>query len=202
MWTFTANAGDRIGVQIGQITETNDFRPWIRVWAPNGASLGSQSGIDAAVIDGAVAPVTGTYLVLVGTFDSGFDGTGTYRLTLAKTPGPISTSSGDQGGALARTVPQAGSIIPGDLDVWTINAVAGQQITVGISETAETDDFRPWIRVWTPSGGVLGSTSGLINAAIGPVTVPVTGTYSILVSSFDSGFNGAGNYSLTVTLSP
>jgi hypothetical protein len=27
-----------------------------------------------------LAPVTGTYLVLVGTFDSGFDATGTYSL--------------------------------------------------------------------------------------------------------------------------
>ena len=41
-----------------------------------------------AAIDGVVAPVTGTYLVLVASFDSGFDGTGTYRLTMTKTPGP------------------------------------------------------------------------------------------------------------------
>ncbi len=79
-------------VHIGEITDTDDFRPWIRLWAPNGAILGSQSGMDAAVIDDVVAPVTGTYLVLVGSFDSGFDGTGTYRLTMTKTPGPITVS--------------------------------------------------------------------------------------------------------------
>ena len=47
VWTFTATAGERIAVHIGQITETDDFRPWIRLWAPNGATLGSQSGLGA-----------------------------------------------------------------------------------------------------------------------------------------------------------
>jgi hypothetical protein len=34
------------------------------LWAPNGASFGDVAGTDAAQI-GALAPVTGTYLVLV-----------------------------------------------------------------------------------------------------------------------------------------
>ena len=39
-WTFTANAGDRIAVHIGEIVDHNDFRPWIRLLAPDGAVLG------------------------------------------------------------------------------------------------------------------------------------------------------------------
>ena len=38
-WTFTANAGDRIAVHIGEITDTNDFRPWIGC-GPTSAELG------------------------------------------------------------------------------------------------------------------------------------------------------------------
>ena len=52
------------------------------------------------MLDGVAAPVTGTYLVLVGSFDSGFDGAGTYRLTMTQTPGPITVSPGDEGGPL------------------------------------------------------------------------------------------------------
>ena len=52
----------------------------------NGRMLGSVSGVATAQIDPVVAPVTGTYLVLVGSFDSGFDGTGTYSLTVNVTP--------------------------------------------------------------------------------------------------------------------
>ena len=202
VWTFTANAGDRIAVNIGEITDNNDFRPWIRLWAPNGAVLASQSGLAAAAIDGISAPVSGTYLVLVSSFDSGFDGTGTYRLTMTHTPGPITVSAGDQGGALTNGAASAGEIVRGDLDVWTISVAAGQKISVQISETSDTADFRPWIRLWAPNGGILGSNSGLASASIGPVVAPATGTYLVLVSSFDSGFDGTGTYSLTVNVGP
>jgi len=202
VWTFTANAGDRIGVHIGEITDTADFRPWIRLWAPNGTILASQSGTDAAVIDGIAAPVAGTYLVLVSSFDSGFDGTGTYRLTMAKTPGPISVSAGDEGGPLTNGAAHTGEIVQGDLDVWTISAAVGQKISVQINETSETDDFRPWIRLWAPNGTILGSASGLTAAQILSVTAPATGTYLVLVGSFDSGFDGTGTYSLTANVTP
>jgi hypothetical protein len=86
VWTFTATAGDRIAVHVGEVTDNDDFRPWIRIWAPNGAVLGDTAGTDAAALDVA-ASVTGTYLVLVASFDSGFDGSGTYLLTMAHTPG-------------------------------------------------------------------------------------------------------------------
>src|SRR5258705_141238 len=99
VWTFTATAGDRIGVNIGEITDTNGaFWPWIRVWGPNCANLGSNFGTDAAELSDLIAPVTGNYLVLVASANSGVDGTGTYRLTMTHTPGPITVSAGDQGG--------------------------------------------------------------------------------------------------------
>jgi hypothetical protein len=200
VWTFTATVGDRLGVNIGEIVDNDDFRPWIRLWGPNGAIHSSQSGTDAAVIDGVVAPVTGTYFVLVSSFDAGFDGTGTYQLTMTKTPGPVSITAGDEGGPLTNGATHAGQITQGDLDVWTISAVAGQRISVTIDETSETDDFRPWIRLWAPNGASLGSSSGLTSAQFGPINAPVTGTYLILVGSFDSGFDGTGTYSLTVNV--
>jgi hypothetical protein len=201
LWTFTATAGDRIALHVGELAETDDFRPWIQLWAPTGASLGSTSGVAAAAMD-AVAPVTGTYLVLVASFDSGFDGTGTYRLTMAHTPGPITVSPGDEGGALTSGVSRAGTIARGDLDVWTISVAAGQHITVNLSQTSETDDFRPWQQVWAPNGALVGSTSGIDTAALVNATAPVSGTYLVLVASFDSGFDGTGTYSLDVGVSP
>jgi PKD domain/Calx-beta domain len=199
VWTFTANAGDRIAVNIGELVDNDDFRPWIRVWAPNGAALGDTASIAAAVINGAVAPVTGTYLVLVASYDSGFDGTGTYQLTVAHTPEPVVITAGDEGGALTNGGAVTGAITPGDLDVWTISAVAGERISVNIAETNDTADFRPWIRLWAPNGAVLGDTAGLSGAAITNALAPVTGTYLILVGSYDSFFDGTGTYQMTVT---
>jgi len=53
-----------------------------------------------------------------------------------------------------------------------------------------------------PNGAIFGSTSGLTGAQMGPITVPVTGTYLVLVGSFDSGFDGTGTYSLTASVAP
>ena len=147
-------------------------------------------------------PVVGTYLVLVASFDSGFDGAGTYRLTLAKTQGASAVSEGDQGGPLTSGSIHDGEILPGDLDVWTITVDAGETIAAHIDEVTETDDFRPWIRLWAPDGAALASTSGLLTADIGPLVAPVTGSYLVLVASFDSGFDGAGTYQLTATVGP
>jgi hypothetical protein len=198
VWTFAATAGERIAVHIGEITETDDFRPWIRLWAPNGATLGSSFGLAAAELGDVIAPVTGTYLVVVGSADVDLDGTGSYRLSLARTGAAVTVSGGDQGGPIAFGALRAGEIVRGDIDVWTFTATAGDVITVQINETAEADDFRPWIRVWASTGATFGSAFGLAAAAIGPVTVPVTGTYFVIVGSADPGVDGSGSYTLQV----
>jgi hypothetical protein len=202
VWTFTANAGERIAIHTGEMTDTDDFRPWLRLWAPSGASLAETSGVSADAINNVVAPVTGTYLVLVASFDSGFDGEGTYRLTMTHTPGPITVSPGDQGGALTNGGTHNGEIIRGDVDVWTINATAGQTITVNINEVVDNDDYRPWIRLWAPNGASLGDVAGVTSAQINGAVAPATGTYLVLVGTFDSGFDATGTYSLVVTVSP
>src|SRR6185295_15477453 len=124
VWTFSATAGQRIALHIGQTSETGDFRPWIRLWSPTGDSLGDIAGVNATVIDDVVAPTTGTYLVLVASFGPGFEGTGTYRLTMTHTPGPITVSPGDDGGPLTNGAIHTGEILPGDVDVWTFDATA------------------------------------------------------------------------------
>jgi hypothetical protein len=195
VWTFTANAGERIGLHVGEIVDNDDFRPWIRIWAPNGAVVGSAYGTDAAALE-VVAGVTGNYLVLVASYNSGFDGSGTYRLTVGHTGEAITVSPGDQGGPLSGT--GTGDILQGDLDVWTFTATAGEHITIQINETAEIDDFRPWIRVWSASGSTLGGAYGLTTATLN-IVIPASGTYMIPVATYDSGFDGEGSYSITLT---
>jgi trimeric autotransporter adhesin len=203
VWTFTATAGDRVAAHIGEISDTDDFVPWIRVWTPAGGTIGDTWGAGAAALDDLVAPVTGTYLLLVASADSGLYGEGTYRLTSAKTPGPIIISAGDQGGSIPTTgAIQTGDILKGDVDVWTFTATAGQTIDVHIDQTAETADFVPWIRLWTPAGGTIGDTWGATAATLDNRVAPVTGTYFVLVASADSGLDGIGSYQLSVVKTP
>src|SRR5438045_1738311 len=152
-WMFTASAGDRVPLSFPTRRSSDlDFRPWIRLWSPAGGSLGSQWGPDAAQIE-AVAPVSGTYLVLVGSADSGYDGSGTYRLTMAHSPGPVTVSAGDEGGPLTNGALHSGEILQGDLDTWTFTASAGDRIAVHVGEMTETDAyFVPCIWLWSPGG--------------------------------------------------
>ena len=202
VWTFDATAGQRIGVHIGEVTDTDDFRPWIRVWAPNGATLGSASGTDAAVLSDLIAPVTGTYLVLVASFDTGFDGTGTYRLTMTKTPGPITVAVADQGGPLINGALHTGEILQGDLDVLDLRCHCGpayrcpHRRNYGFRRLSSLDSCLG------PNGATLGSAVAPDAAVLSDLIAPVTGTYLVLVASFDTGFDGAGTYRLTMTKTP
>jgi hypothetical protein len=81
-----SGAPDTAEVTGAELTDTADFRPWIRLWAPNGGNLADTSALSNAIVNNAVAPVSGTYLILVSSFDSFFDGTGTYQLTVTHTP--------------------------------------------------------------------------------------------------------------------
>src|SRR5439155_1651835 len=155
---FTATAGDRIAVHIGEIADAGDFSPWIRLWSPTGTSLGDTWNVGAAVIDDVVPPVTGPYLVLVARANVGLDGTGTYRLTMTHTPGPITVSPGDDGGSLTNGAMHAGDSLPTRRSSDLFTATAGDPITVNIAELADAGDFSPWIRLWSPTGTSLGDT--------------------------------------------
>jgi hypothetical protein len=88
VYTFTATAGDHVTVSIGEVTDTNTvFWPWIRLWSPTGASLGDSVRVAARVIDNVTVPVTGTYLALVASGNSGLHGTGTYDVTVTGATG-------------------------------------------------------------------------------------------------------------------
>ena len=202
VWTFTATAGDRIAVHIGQIVDNDDFRPWIRLWAPNGTILASQSGTDAAVIDGIAAPVTGTYLVLVGSFDSGFDGTGTYRLTMTHTPGPITVSPGDQGGPLTNGALHTGEILRATSTCGPSPPLPAIALACTSAKSPITTTSVRGFACGLPTARYSRSQSGTDAAVIDGIAAPVTGTYLVLVGSFDSGFDGTGTYRLTMTRTP
>ncbi|HLX68758.1 MAG TPA: hypothetical protein VKV04_03935, partial [Verrucomicrobiae bacterium] len=81
-WTFNATAGEAIVVRVGEITSTNSFTPWVRLYDPSGTRLGSSAGGFAAEI-AVHATNSGTFVVVVGDDNGALSGSGNYRLTLA-----------------------------------------------------------------------------------------------------------------------
>ena len=203
-WTFTATAGTAIVVDIGETGGNTAFVPWIRLFGPSGSIVagGNNWGALAAQI-AVTAPATGTYTVLVASADSGNDDVGTYVLTSVRTAGPYFITPGDQGGALTNGGNHVGAIHVGDLDPWTFAATAGDTVLLNIGETGPNSAFVPWIRVFGPTGALVagGNNWGDLAAQVA-ITAPLTGIYTVVVSTADSGNDDAGTYVLTMIQTP
>ena len=139
-------------MNIGEVTGSVDFTPWIRVISPNGTLIGNTWNVAAAQFS-ALAPLTGQYTVIVSTADAGNDATGDYRLIVQR-PGPFVTPPGDEGGAMTNGGIFNGTIVTGDLDRWTISVNQNDYLAVSVGEVTGTD-FTPWIRLVSPSGVLL-----------------------------------------------
>src|SRR5262249_18946470 len=77
MWTFTANQGDSIALDIGVIDPNASLRPFLRLRNPNGVEVGSAANVLTAQIN-IVASMSGTYTVLVASGAGVPQGTGSY----------------------------------------------------------------------------------------------------------------------------
>src|ERR1022692_4407451 len=189
-WTFSASIGDSIVIRVGEITQTGSFTPRIRLQNPNAVQIASASGAVSAEI-AVTATNTGTFTLIVD--DAvGTTATGTYRLTLAKSPGTIFVMPGDEGGPMTNGVMHVGTIDLGDLDVWTFSANSGDAVIVRMGEVVDTSgNFEPWVRLYGPNGKLLDSSFG-VSAAEVAGTATKSGTFTVVVGEGNGEWGGRG----------
>src|SRR5438309_1234634 len=201
-WTFTATQGDYIALSVGTVTQTTaHFAPWIRLVSPTGVLLGNSSTQTGASNIAATAPTSGTYTVIIGSYLGGFyDGTGSYLLTLAKGPGAVVVSTGDEGGPMTNGATNAGSIYQGDFDTWTFTATQGDYIALSVgTRTEKKTHFVQWMLLVAPTRVLLGNSSTQAGASNIAATAPTSGTYTVIIGSYLGGFyDGTGSYRLTL----
>jgi predicted RNA-binding protein with TRAM domain len=195
-WTITASEGERFTVQLAELTGGAGFTPKLEMLSPEGATLGTD--VDGVVVRLDIqAPVTGTFSAVVS--DASGTGTGTYRLHFAKVPGAFEVPVGDEGGALSNGQDHDGTIALGDLDLWTVDASAGDRISVQVTELTGGAGFAPQLEVISPEGTRLGFMSGSVTARL-DLQVREGGTYSVLVT--DANQTGTGTYRLRLAQVP
>ncbi len=212
LWSFSANTGDRIVVRVGEVTDDSSFHPQVRVYGPTGALLGSDAQFAASEVT-VTASNTGPFTVVITDADlnsastDSFGNTGTYRLHLAVSPGAFIVPGGDEGGAIANGGTQSGTIHLGDLDMWSFSANAGDSIIVRVGEVTDDGSFHPQIRVYGPTGVLVGSDSQFVASEVA-VTVSNTGPYTVVVSDADlnsasgDSLGNTGTYRLHLAVSP
>ena len=105
---------------------------------------------------------------------------------------------GDEGGALTNGGNHPGALHLGDLDPWRFAATAGETVIVNVGETGANSPFVPWIRIFGPTGALVGGTSdwGDLAAQVSMVA-STTGVYTVVVSTNDAGNDATGTYLLT-----
>jgi hypothetical protein len=199
-WTFTANQGDYIAVAIGEITGTVDYTPWIRLVAPNGSVVGNTWNAGAAQI-GVNASITGQYTIIVSTADAGNDATGDYRINVLRSGAAVTVSPGDQGGPMTNGAIHTGTILTGDLDIYTFSANQGELIAVAVGEITGTADYTPWIRLIAPNGALVANTWNAAAAQV-QVNASLTGTYTVILSTADAGNEATGDYRVNLVRAP
>src|SRR5207249_2667838 len=205
-WTFTATQGDYIALSVGTVTQTTaHFAPWIRLLSPTGVLLGNSSTGTGASNVAATAPTSGTYTVVIGSYLGGFyDGTGSYRLTLAQGPGAVEVSTGDEGGPITSAATTAGSSYPGDFGTWTFTATQGDYIALSVGTvTQTTSHFAPRVRLVSPTGLLLVYSSTQTGALHSFPTRRSSDLYTVVIGSYLGGFyDGTGSYRLTLAQGP
>jgi len=194
-WTFSASIGDRIVIRIGEITQTGSFTPRIRLQNPSAVQIAVASSSLVAEI-AVTATNTGTFTVIVD--DAvGTTAMGTYRLTLAKSPGGVFVAPGDEGGPLTNGVMHTGILSTGDLDVWTFTAASGDNLVVRMGQITDTNTFWTWVRLYDPDGTLLRSSADSTAAEVS-IRATNSGTFIVVVGDGNGGLFGSGDYRLTL----
>jgi CO dehydrogenase/acetyl-CoA synthase epsilon subunit len=202
-WSFAANTGDRVVLRGAALTSTNTFEPWLRIYGPNGVLIADSGVNGTADVEELALTATnsGTFTVLVA--DSafgGFDGTGAYRLYFVHLPGAFGVGPGEEGGSLIAGADSLGTIQLGDLDQWRFTACKGNAINLQVNELTTTNNFNPWLRLYGPTGVLIGDSGVNSSGTAAQVALTTTngGTFTVIVTdSAFGGFDGTGTYRLS-----
>jgi len=186
-WTFSANVGERITLQLTKVTGGASFTPQLELIAPDGTRRRVSQGQTGATVDVAIEAL-GTYVAVVS--DAAETGAGTYTLRLTRVTIPIGSTM-DNGATVQAAV------VPGQTNTGTFLASAGDRIVLRIGK-AGTGNFNPWMRLYGLAGSTLLGSVSTASAAEIALTITNTGTFTVRVSDGSGTHNLGGSYRLTL----
>lgn len=207
-WTFVGNKDDGIAVSLAKVLGAGSatFYPWLRINSPDGTRLGEARttlSSENIVQVHTRLPLTGSYTVLVANGNSEQQGPVTYALSMAKTSGPYTVSTGDEGGPLTNGA-HTGSLFVGDIDPWAIQAAQNDRIVLSLAKVAGSTSFYPSLRLRGPDGSLIASSETTLsseNSVQIDQRVPLSGTYTAIVTNGLNGREQVSTVSYTLTLS-
>jgi trimeric autotransporter adhesin len=191
-YTFTANAGETIELRVTD-TLAGSFVPTVAIYNPTGGLVSSALGTNVAAA-GFSAATTGTYTVLIYDSSSGLGSTGPYLIHFVKAPGA------DADGVLTPGAAVSGQLAEGAIDSYIFTAAIGDKVALTATDV-DGGTLIPTFAVYGPTGALETSAEGTDTATNG-FSVPLTGTYTVVVYDSSSGLASTGPYTLSLALTP
>ncbi|MEL6498028.1 MAG: hypothetical protein AAGJ54_08980 [Planctomycetota bacterium] len=188
-FTIDADAGDDIRLAIAEAGGSSNFSPAVNIYAPNGDRVTGTWDTFGFDLTAASVPVTGTYTIVVQ--DNSGSQSGDYTLTALVPDGVVDVNDV----ALPSGTTITREVGLGDIDTFTINAQAGDDIRLAIAEAGGSSNFSPAVNIYAPNGDRVTGTWDTFGFDLTAANVPVTGTYTIVVQ--DNSGSQSGDYTLT-----
>jgi RHS repeat-associated protein len=184
-YTFSGSAGQRVSVKI---TNSTNMVMTVSIKKPDGTTLTSKLFGGSDFIEPAALPVDGTYTIVV---DPSGSATGSVTLTVYDVPPDPSGTITIDGPAVTVTISA-----PGQNASYTFAGSVNKHIALSI---ANSTNGYVTVRIKKPDGVNLASTT--VTGATGSITatLPVAGTYTIVV---DPNTTATGSVTLTLTDPP
>jgi hypothetical protein len=184
--TFNGSVGQKISINVTGVTITSTTT--LRIYKPDGASMGSTWAFQSngTFVDTQTLPVTGTYTIVV---DPYYYNTGNATVKLNDCTDVTGTLN-PGGSAVTVTIPTQGQSAR-----LTFAGTASQRVSLKMTSVTI---FSSYVDFYKPDGAALGSSTLVSNASsafIDPRTLPVDGTYAIVVDP-----NNTNTGSMTLTL--
>jgi YD repeat-containing protein len=181
--TFTGTQGNRISLLVSSVTTTGNGSHTITVYKPDGTTLASIYDIATNVfLDTQTLPSSGTYTIVANPAGSA---TGNWTLTLYNVPADVVGTITPGGGPLGITI-----TIPGQNAKPTFSGTTGQRVSLNVTAVTLGTSY---VSIYNPDGTTLvGATTVTTSGKfIDALTLPATGTYTILEDPSGSYVGGA-----------
>jgi len=185
-YSFSASTGDKILIRMADSGGSLGSRFF--VYRPDGSELCKEGTYYELVETLCLLDASSSYTILAGDYTG--SETGDYGLHIQRTNNPSGAAS------ISFGTTKSGQIsLPTEMDAYTFSGTAGDYVMVRMSVTS--GDLASRFYVYKPDGSELCNQASLGGTAEESCTLPVSGTYTILVGDYWTG-TGSGQYELYI----
>lgn len=194
-YDLNVQAGDKVRLQVGDMSDTGYFSPVLRVFSSSGNLLATSANTSLSRVS-FTATAADTLKVVV--FNSlNYTGTYPYEIFTAIANRGFTTASGDEGGTLDNGLAAGGQLTHADIDLYSLPVTTGDAIQLQLGDQDATGYFTPVLEVYHADGSLMAMSgdnslsSVLMNATTNETLrihvyngLDYTGVYPYTLSTF------------------